>query len=94
MPARCASSPRRSRSGGATWIFEDITEKLDLESQVKATVQLQRETIDYLSEAVAVFGSDGRLRLSNPSFADMFGLRAGLSAGRPRIQTLSDIADA
>ncbi|MEF2550732.1 ATP-binding protein [Aurantimonas sp. A2-1-M11] len=78
--------------GGATWIFEDITEKLDLESQVKATVQLQRETIDYLSEAVAVFGSDGRLRLSNPSFAELFGLDPDYLLSRPRIHTLSDLA--
>ncbi len=78
--------------GGATWIFEDITEKLDLESQVKATVQLQRETIDYLSEAVAVFGSDGRLRLSNPSFAELFGLKPDYLLSRPRIHTLSDLA--
>ena len=78
--------------GGATWIFEDITEKLELESQIKATVQLQRETIDYLSEAVAVFASDGRLRLSNPSFADLFGFDADVLAARPRIHTLGDLA--
>ncbi len=78
--------------GGATWIFEDITEKLELESQIKATVQLQRETIDYLSEAVAVFASDGRLRLSNPSFADLFGFDGDILAARPRIHALGDLA--
>ncbi|MCE7027897.1 PAS domain-containing sensor histidine kinase [Jiella avicenniae] len=77
--------------GGATWVFEDITEKLELESQVKATVRLQRETIDYLSEAVAVFGSDGRMRLSNPAFAEMWGIDpAHLTAGA-RIQALADL---
>ncbi|MBO0663240.1 PAS-domain containing protein [Jiella sp. CQZ9-1] len=74
--------------GGATWVFEDITEKLELESQVRATVQLQRETIDYLSEAVAVFGSDGRMRLSNPAFAEMWDIDAGILAASPRIQLL------
>ena len=78
--------------GGATWVFEDITEKLELESQVKTTVQLQRETIDYLSEAVAVFGSDGRLRLSNPAFAEMFGFDPDYLLSRPRIHTLPDLA--
>ena len=78
--------------GGATWIFEDITEKLELESQIKATVQLQRETIDYLSEAVAVFASDGRLRLSNPSFADLFGFDDDMLAARPRVHALGDLA--
>ncbi|MCB8840001.1 PAS domain-containing sensor histidine kinase [Aurantimonas sp. VKM B-3413] len=78
--------------GGATWVFEDITEKLELESQVKATVLLQRETIDYLTEAVAVFGSDGRLRLSNPAFAEMWGFDPTYLQGKPRIQTLPDMA--
>ncbi|NDW02997.1 PAS domain-containing protein [Jiella sp. 40Bstr34] len=76
--------------GGATWVFEDITEKLELESQVKATVRLQRETIDYLSEAVAVFGSDGRMRLSNPAFADMWGIDPVHLAKGARIQALPD----
>ncbi|MCQ0987775.1 PAS domain-containing sensor histidine kinase [Jiella marina] len=79
--------------GGATWVFEDITEKLELESQVKATVRLQRETIDYLSEAVAVFGSDGRLRLSNPTFAEMWGFDPAYLFTSPRIQTLPETAD-
>ncbi|MEX6507357.1 ATP-binding protein [Jiella sp. M17.18] len=77
--------------GGATWVFEDITEKLELESQVKSTVRLQRETIDYLTEAVAVFGSDGRLRLSNPAFAEMWGFDPAYLQSKPRIQTLPEM---
>ncbi|MBP0617965.1 PAS-domain containing protein [Jiella sp. KSK16Y-1] len=80
--------------GGATWVFEDITEKLELESQVKATVRLQRETIDYLSEAVAVFGSDGRMRLSNPAFAEMWGIDPEKLLASPRIHALADLATA
>ncbi|KQT83974.1 PAS domain-containing sensor histidine kinase [Aurantimonas sp. Leaf443] len=78
--------------GGATWVFEDITEKLELESQVRATIRLQRETIDYLSEAVAVFGGDGRLRLSNPSFAELWGFDGEYLQTRPRIHTLPGFA--
>ncbi|MBB4005271.1 PAS domain-containing sensor histidine kinase [Aurantimonas endophytica] len=79
--------------GGATWVFEDITEKLELESQVKATVRLQRETIDYLREAVAVFSSDGRLRLSNPAFAELWGLDAEYLRSRPRIHALPELCN-
>ncbi|WP_203565938.1 sensor histidine kinase [Aurantimonas aggregata] len=79
--------------GGATWVFEDITEKLELESQVKATVRLQRETIDYLREAVAVFGSDGRLRLSNPAFAELWGLDGEYLRSRPRIHALPELCN-
>lgn len=74
--------------GGATWVFEDLTEKLELESRLNALVRLQGETLDYLSEAVAVFGQDGRLRLSNPAFAELWGLADEFLAAKPHIKVL------
>jgi signal transduction histidine kinase len=61
-------------SGGVTWVFENLTERMDLESRYNAAVRVQGETLDNLAEGVAVFGPDGRLRLSNPSFAKLWGL--------------------
>ncbi|MDY8110513.1 PAS-domain containing protein [Fulvimarina sp. 2208YS6-2-32] len=78
--------------GGATFVFEDITERLKLEMEVKTVAQLQRETLDYLGEGVAVFGSDGRLRLSNPIFGTMFGLDESYLETKPRIQTFGELA--
>jgi PAS domain-containing protein len=49
--------------GGVTWVFENLTEKLDLESRYNIAIKVQRETLDNLAEGVAVFGPDGRLRL-------------------------------
>lgn len=60
--------------GGATWVFENLTEKVDLETRYNTLVQVQDETIDHLSEGVAVFGPDGRLRLSNPAFRAIWGI--------------------
>ena len=60
--------------GGVTWVFENLTEKIDLESRYRTAVRVQGETLDNLAEGVAVFGSDGRLRLSNPAFAALWGL--------------------
>jgi PAS domain-containing protein len=40
-------------------------------------LKVQGETLDNLSEAVAVFGSDGRLRLFNPAFGRMWKLDPG-----------------
>lgn len=62
--------------GGVTQIFEDLTEKLHLESRLKRVSQLREETLDHLSEGVAVFASDGRLQLSNPAFANIWQLTA------------------
>ncbi|WP_407946701.1 sensor histidine kinase [Pararhizobium mangrovi] len=60
--------------GGATFVFDDLTEKVDLEARYNTLVRVQGETIDHLAEGVAVFGTDGRLKLSNPAFRALWGI--------------------
>lgn len=60
--------------GGATWVFENLTEQVNLETRYNTLVQVQGETIDHLSEGVAVFGPDGRIQLSNPAFRALWGI--------------------
>jgi signal transduction histidine kinase len=69
--------------GGVTYLFDDVTEKVDLESKFNALTRVQRETLDHLRDAVAVFGSDGRLRLHNPVFAQMWRLPQAELAAAP-----------
>lgn len=81
------ASPKRE--GGVTWVFENITEQLKLESRYASLMQVQGETLDNLGEAIAVFGSDGRLRLSNPAFQKMWELEdSDVQSGTP----ITDIA--
>ena len=54
--------------GGLLLLFADITDDLKMKAQFSALVQVQQATLDKLSDAVAVFGSDGRMRLHNESF--------------------------
>jgi len=74
--------------GGVTIIQENATEVLDLKSRTAAYERTQRETIDALNDAVAVFGSDGRLKLSNPAFAAMWRLDARFLAGAPHVDAV------
>jgi signal transduction histidine kinase len=74
--------------GGVTYLFHDVTERLDLERRYDALIRVQRETLDNLGEAVAVFGSDGRIRLFNPAFAQMWKLPPTALAERPHIETV------
>ncbi|TAL01769.1 MAG: PAS domain-containing sensor histidine kinase [Rhodospirillaceae bacterium] len=60
--------------GGLLTTYEDVTDKLALERSYNTLIAVQRETIDNLQEAVAVFGADGRLRLANPAFASLWDL--------------------
>jgi signal transduction histidine kinase len=74
--------------GGVTYLFDDVTERLDLERRFDALIRVQGETLDNLAEAVAVFASDGRLRLHNPAFQDMWKLPAEALAERPHIEAV------
>jgi signal transduction histidine kinase len=75
--------------GGVTYLFNDVTERLDLERRFQELIRVQGETLDNLAEGVAVFASDGRLRLSNSAFARMWSLSPQTLSERPHIETIS-----
>ena len=77
--------------GGVTWFFENMTEKFELEGRYNTLIKVQGETLDHLAEAVAVFGSDGRIRLSNPSFADLWALPMPLIVEGTHISSIAKI---
>ena len=74
--------------GGATWVFENLTEQVNLETRYNTLVQVQGETIDHLSEGVAVFGPDGRIQLSNPAFRALWGITEAQAAVGTHIRLL------
>jgi signal transduction histidine kinase len=75
--------------GGVTYLFDDVTERLDLHRRYDAMIKVQSETLDHLSEAVAVFASDGRIRLHNPAFERMWKLTGDALAQRPHIEAVA-----
>ena len=74
--------------GGVTYLFDDVTESLDLARRFDGLIRVQRETLDNLAEAVAVFGSNGRAQLFNPAFAQDVEAVAGGAAQQPHIETV------
>jgi len=71
--------------GGVTFLYDDVTERLALESSYNALIHMQRETLDHLREGVAVFGSDGRLQLFNPAFEQIWGLDEAFLKNAPHV---------
>ena len=55
---------------------------------------MQKETIDQLYEGIAVFGSDGRLKLHNPAYAKLWGLGEEDLAGEPHVAKIVDLVQA
>jgi len=75
--------------GGATHFFDDVTERIGLESRYNALIDVQRETLDHLKEGVAVFGTDGRLKLSNHAFERIWKLSPRTLALGPHIEEIA-----
>lgn len=80
-------------NGGVTWVFENLTERMDLESRYNTAVRVQGETLDHLAEGVAVFGPDGRVRLSNPAFSRLWGLPEGFLGPTTHISEIRAFCD-
>ena len=81
--------------GGLTYLFDDVTERVQIESRYNALMRVQGETLDTLKEGVGVFGADGRLKLFNPAFARLWSLDPARLAETPHIDQVAEIcADA
>ncbi len=79
--------------GGVTWVFENLTEKYDLETRYNTLLKVQGETIDYLSEGVCVFGADGKLRLSNPAFRALWAVPEKSATAGVHINQIAEICE-
>jgi signal transduction histidine kinase len=75
--------------GGVTYLYDDVTERLDMHRRYDALIKVQSETLDHLAEAVAVFGSDGRVRLHNPAFQRMWKLSHDALEQHPHIEAIT-----
>jgi signal transduction histidine kinase len=85
---RVVTSP--NPKGGVTYLYDDATQSYALASQVNALTHVQGETLDALKEGVAVFGADGRMKLFNPVFAEMWRFDAAKLRDRPHIDEIAD----
>jgi signal transduction histidine kinase len=85
---RVVTSP--NPKGGVTYLYDDATQSYALASQVNALTHVQGETLDALKEGVAVFGADGRMKLFNPVFAEMWRFDPAKLRDRLHIDEIAD----
>jgi signal transduction histidine kinase len=77
--------------GGVTYLYENLTKEYQLESRYNELFEVQRETLDNLAEAVALSGSDGRLKLFNPAFARFWSLEPGFLDQKPHVEQMAQL---
>ncbi len=72
--------------GGVIETIEDVTDSLALERSYNTLTAVQRETLNKLYEAVVVYGADGRLKLFNPNFAEIWKLPEEFLRTEPHVR--------
>ncbi len=77
-------------AGGLMLISEDVTSNLELESSYNTLVAVQSETLNNLKEGVIVFGGDGRLKLWNPTYAELWGMNPEDLEGEVHVSKLAE----
>lgn len=75
--------------GGVTYLYDDVTAHLDIHRRYDALIKVQTETLDHLAEAVAVFGSDGNIRLHNQAFQRMWKLAPAALDAHPHVKDVT-----
>ncbi len=78
--------------GGLLYTFEDVTDRLTLERSYNTLIAVQQESLNNLHEAVAVFGSNGRLKLFNPAYQRIWNFSPQDLEGEPRVTEIIENA--
>ena len=76
--------------GGLLFIYEDVSDRIELERSRNTLAAVQKATLDHLFEGVAVFGADGRLKLFNPGYGRIWKLDEAFLSAEPHV---ADIAE-
>lgn len=80
----------RHPAGGGVVVFRDETEQHRLRADLNTRIVVQRDTLDKLSDAIAVFGSDGKCQLQNAAFGQMWDLPDALCQPGARFDDIVD----
>lgn len=72
-------------AGGTLGLAENITEREDLESELKRYKATMQELLEQLRTAIAIYGADQRLDFYNSAFAQLWGLEDGWLNTKPKL---------
>jgi PAS domain-containing protein len=78
--------------GGVFLLFEDISDRLRLETALRTIEQVQQATLNTLEDGVAIFASDGRLKLHNSAFAKLWHFEDSELTHEPHLAVVARLA--
>ena len=88
MAANCGWCACGIRKGGCRFLFGDISDQMSMQSKYNTLINVQKATLDKLTEGVAVFGPDGRLKIHNAAFESMWSFPEKSLKDEPRFRDL------
>lgn len=80
--------------GGAVYLFRDISDRLRSEATQQMLVQSQRAMLNTMTDATALFGPDGRLKMHNDAFTKLWNLENVELSGEPHLSKVADLCAA
>jgi PAS domain-containing protein len=80
--------------GGVFCTFDDISDRIRLETSFNMLNQVHRATLDTIEEGIAIFEPSGRLMLNNKAFAKLWHLTEEELSGQPHFTRLANLSAA
>ncbi|NNK77323.1 MAG: diguanylate cyclase [Litoreibacter sp.] len=68
--------------GAIAFLFEDITAEISLTRKFRQELELSQTLFDSFPQAMAVFGADGIIKMSNLSYSNLWGIDPGDALGQ------------
>jgi PAS domain-containing protein len=79
--------------GGLVYMFDDVTENLQLETAYNSLAQVQLATLNTMQDGIAFFGPDCRLKLHNAAFARLWDFDDAHLVGEPHVAELAQASE-
>lgn len=74
--------------GGLVIAYEDISDRLAASREYNSLVSVRQEILNNIDEAVLIFGGNGRLKIYNQAYVDLWQADASLLDGEPTFNEL------
>ncbi len=74
--------------GGIVFAFEDVTDRLATRRAYNSLISVQKEILDNLSDAVTIFGPNGKLLFYNKSYLSLWNCKEIFLQNDPSLQEL------
>ena len=77
--------------GGLVFAYEDISDRLAASREYSSFMGAQQEILDNMEEAVLIFEENGRLKLYNKSYVNLWNADEAMLSGEPTFSELLDM---